>query len=414
MKKGKRAEEKAPLVQKLSQTFSKVPDFIKKNKRLSILAGAAFLAITLSIAAIFALNFGNKPEEHLPSPTPVPSEGGVISGDSTPEPQPHVYAYLNPLTGLPFTDDEDLAKSRPAAVMHNNYYNGPSVRNHALPMFGLSKADVIYEVIAEGATTRMLAVYQDIASVPQLGAIRSTRRYYVELAFAYDAFLVHFGGSDQSYDDIRNWKAENIDGHRGGEGSRFWEDSGRKNSGVSLEHRRFTSGENIAAAITARYNRRTVSEAWDNGLYFSSGAVLSGSPANMIKVNFNSSNPGKSTTFRYNEDDKLYYAEQYNMALDDGENGEQVAVTNLLILQTSISVIPGDTEGRRRVDLQTDGTGYYASGGQYIPITWSRGGTEEPFRYFAADGEPLVMTPGKSYICIIPKNQGDAAKPAFE
>ena len=79
-------------------------------------------------------------------------------------------------------------KNRPVAVMLNNL-------KAAQPQLGVSQADIIYEVPAEGGITRMLGVFQTLEGVGDLGSIRSARPYYLELALGHDALFVHAGGS---------------------------------------------------------------------------------------------------------------------------------------------------------------------------------------------------------------------------
>ena len=57
----------------------------------------------------------------------------------------------------------------------------------AQPQLGISRADIIYEVPAEGGITRMLGVFQNISGAGVLGSIRSARPYYIELALGLDA-----------------------------------------------------------------------------------------------------------------------------------------------------------------------------------------------------------------------------------
>ena len=93
-------------------------------------------------------------------------------------------AYYHPLTGVGM--DEDLSRLRPVAVMINDL-------KAAQPQLGVSQADIIYEMPAEGGITRMVALFQSLDGVGNLGSIRSTRAYYLELALGHDALLVHAG-----------------------------------------------------------------------------------------------------------------------------------------------------------------------------------------------------------------------------
>jgi hypothetical protein len=299
--------------------------------------------------------------------------------------------------------NESLLGNRPLAMMHNNSHN-PGGRHHALPMYGIGQADIIYETLAEGSITRMLAFYTDFSDIPKIGAVRSTRSYFLELALAYDAVIVHSGGSPQSLRDVRTWGMDNIDSIRQ-PATHFWRDNSDR-PGVSSEHTLFTSGERLLD-LYERFPRTTAAEGFDYGLRFHDDLTVSGNSAVSVRVPFIDR---KSTYFTFNEEDGLYYVSQYGSAFVDGLTGEQVAITNLLIKQTSIGVIPGDDAGRRAIDLQSGGPGYYAAGGQVIPITWSREAHDAPFRYSDAEGNPLELRPGRIYVCVIPHNR----EPVFE
>ena len=105
-------------------------------------------------------------------------------------------ASYNPLTGLALADPTSVA-ARPVAIMINNI-------KIATPQAGLSAADILYELEVEGSITRQMAVFSNVAAVPEIGSIRSLRHDFIELAGAFDAIVVHFGGSTVAYDTIKN------------------------------------------------------------------------------------------------------------------------------------------------------------------------------------------------------------------
>lgn len=76
------------------------------------------------------------------------------------------------------------------------------VENHleARPLSGLSKADVVYEAVAEGGITRFLGVfYCDAASEEfEIAVIRSARVYYINWASEYGTkpLFMHWGGAN--------------------------------------------------------------------------------------------------------------------------------------------------------------------------------------------------------------------------
>ena len=85
----------------------------------------------------------------------------------------------------------------------------------------------------------------------------------------------------------------------------------------------------------------------------------------------------------------------------DGALDQQVSATNVLVLETSISEIAGDTYGRLTVDLTGSGSGTYFCGGKCVPIQWSKADRNSQFVYRLADGTPLTMGQGNSYVCIV-------------
>ncbi|MDR1691815.1 MAG: DUF3048 domain-containing protein [Oscillospiraceae bacterium] len=393
MGKGKRAESGGSWIQRCLA-------FITTHKKIVILVACAVLVIAAGAAVIAALLPISAPEPvpspSVPSPSPVkpsPPKPPSPLPSPTPEPlpSPSPQGPVNPLTGLPLEEEEALQR-RPVAVMHNNSYD-KSGRQNALPMHGVSRADIIYEVLAEGGITRMLALYQDVSEIPSLGAIRSTRTYYLELALAYDAILSHAGGSYQAiYKDIPNWGMDTLNAER--LARTYWRDETRIERGTALEHTMFTSGEALMIAIEA-IERKTVPEGFQNGLTYDEETEVTGEDAGTLRVPFTNT---KNTWFRYDSEKDVYLAEEYNLPFLDGENSEQVAVTNVLVLKTGIKVI--DSEGRLSVDLVSGGVGYAVSGGKAVPISWKRESYDAPFQYFGQDGEPLTLRPGKAYICI--------------
>ena len=99
---------------------------------------------------------------------------------------------------------------RPVAVMVSNSYD-------SLPQWGLSQADIIYEMLAEGRITRLLAIFKDPSKIDKLASVRSSRPYFIDIAQSYGAVYMHFGGSVPAYEAIAARKdLISMDGIRGG------------------------------------------------------------------------------------------------------------------------------------------------------------------------------------------------------
>lgn len=321
-------------------------------------------------------------EDPPPTPSPPPA--------AEPEPEPDVPAGTNPLTGEPMEPEYETL--RPVAVMLNNL-------KAAQPQLGVSQADIIYEIPAEGQITRMLALFQTLEGVGNLGSIRSTRPYYLETALGHDALLVHAGGSPDAYQDIPAWGVDNMDGVRGGSDAKiFWRDKERRKS-AGYEHSLLTSGENIQAYLDQSRFRTELREDFRYGQIFAEdGTPATGTAAEHVTLKFSNYKTG---TFDYDTASGRYLVGQYGGEYVDGNTGEQVGVTNVLVLETQIYVIRGDKEGRLSVKTTGEGKGTFFCGGRAEPIRWSRADRNSPFQYAAENGAPLALGQGKSYICII-------------
>src|SRR5699024_12217957 len=90
---------------------------------------------------------------------------------------------------------------------------GVMVNNHqeARPQSGLSKADIVFEILAEGSITRFLALFQS-EQPDVVGAVRSAREYYANLADGYGALYVYHGAADFVDDMIAIWGCEHLKG----------------------------------------------------------------------------------------------------------------------------------------------------------------------------------------------------------
>jgi hypothetical protein len=130
--------------------------------------------------------------------------GPSISGLISPIPIEEVRSRVNldapkteecPLNGQLFTKDEEKIweEWRPLTVMIENH-------EESRPQSGLSRADVVYEAVAEGGITRFLAVFYCGAAAEELiiGPVRSARTYFLDFASEYGDYplYAHVGGAN--------------------------------------------------------------------------------------------------------------------------------------------------------------------------------------------------------------------------
>ena len=108
-------------------------------------------SIVLLLLAVGLIMTGcsNKEETKEPVPKDTTPKEEVVK-----EPE---FSNSYPLTGIGTNENTD---QRAIAVMVNNH-------TKARPQSGLSKADIVYEILAEAEITRFLAVYQ--SEMPEQG-----------------------------------------------------------------------------------------------------------------------------------------------------------------------------------------------------------------------------------------------------
>ena len=304
--------------------------------------------------------------------------------------------HENLLTGTNDLTDEAIGK-RPVAVMINNI---PA----ALPQYGISAADVIFELPVEGNQTRLMALYADYTQVPKICAIRSCRYYYPAIAKGFDAYYVHWGMDETVRSYVNSLKMDRFDGMNN-TGGLYGRDSARRSAGYSLEHTGYFDGTKIVNAINSLGMRTDLLDSKKEAAFnfCEYGAVITptGDACNKAKINFGA----QSSTLTYDAESNLYYKKHNNNAHKDGKTGEQLAFTNVFVLETSIGT--KDSEGHKSINWQgsSSANGYYISNGVIQKIHWSQTNESSYLKFYTESGEELVINRGKSYIAYCSKGQ---------
>lgn len=320
------------------------------------------------------------------------SKGDKKPVEETPTPEvtePVEKALINPLTGEEV--DEDISMNRPYCVMINNL-------SPARPSIGLSNSSIIYEVLVESNITRLMAVFNDVDGF-DIGHVRSCRHYYVSLAQAYDGIYVHWGAYKLGYKYLKEIGYDNIDQLTLGNEPGFFREDGN----TAIEHRALVHGTKLAEYAKA-HNRMEHEDGFDTsyGLSFSKDAVKQcDKESDEFKVQYAGST---ATVFKYDKDKKCYNAYMDGKEYKDRTDDTSIDINNVLILNAGYKVL--NAKGYKDMDLTGEGYGYFATGGKYVEIKWTRDGTDDNFHYTLADGTPLDLSIGRTYICIAPLDMG--------
>ena len=377
---------------------------------LQILKGSIFdmkrLLPLLLVLVLLLSACAKTPDETIPATTQgtVPSTTGTVppttqppattvpTDPSEPEDTQPELNYQNPLTG------EALAEpmlQRPVAVMLNNIVA-------AMPQHGVSQADILYEVLAEGGITRCVGIFTDLESVEKVGSIRSARKYFIDLALGYGAAYVHAGGSTEANAYLKTLKNMDLDASLSA--TYFYRDQDRLNAGYSIEHTLFSSGEKILAFAQQCGVTTSMDTEKTYGMSFDDTKVIVGKSAKKVTVYFNMggkpSSYTKSTVFTYDEKTKLYSAAQYGGDYIDGNTKEAIAFRNVIALYAPTSL--QSDEYLLTINTTGTGTGHFACNGQLVNIKWSRASVNDPFTFTLENGSPLTFGVGATYIGVVP------------
>jgi hypothetical protein len=293
----------------------------------------------------------------------------------------------SPLTGLPIS--KELEGKRPMAIMINNV-------KKSIPQSGVGSADVIYECRVEGEFTRLMLVMDDYENLPTTGSVRSSREYFLDFAANHGAIYTHAGGSQEAYAQMKSRNIDHMDGVNMSLPDTFWRDSWRKKN-MGLEHSLMTNGEGLVAGIQQLGIDTQLPEDFTPGFSFLKEVTpLSGDPATLIKVPYT----GYITAqFDYDSQSGTYLKSQYGAPHIDTLTQEQLSFQNVLVLFAPHK-LRGDKEGHVDVDFTGTGEGYYCSTGTMVPIQWQKDDPDEAMTLTTADGKPLQMNPGKTYVSV--------------
>lgn len=411
-----------------------------KKTRLPVLCGiwalAGMLVLAPGIAAAAAVG--------------VPVAAGQARSEELPEDDRMKagYSVQFPLTGLFSIGQKDV---RPIAVMVEN---SPAAR----PQSGLGDADVVYEILAEGDITRFVAFYH--SRVPgKVGPVRSIRPYYVDVAAAMDAVLVHAGWSQEAMNRVAAGGVDHFD-EVYGDRVYYWRSPDRK-----PPHNLYTSIEGIRRGMEKKQLRTAwtpvhpvfagepvrgedklapdsvgaatgaasgdadaagasagVAGAESGGAVgvasgvagAESGGAAAGASAGVAETESEGNvgaasatgvevvrlpySTGYAVSYVYDSASGQYLRRMNGLAHADAESGRQLAAANVLVCRSNHRVT--DSAGRRQVDVQGPGSGYVLTGGKVQEAVWQlRDGL---VRAYAADGQEIPLAPGVTWIQFVP------------
>lgn len=298
-------------------------------------------------------------------PTAVPPLLGV--GD----PPPPRESFL---TGLPVKSPED---ERFLAVMVDE---APQARPH---FRGVDQAGVLFEMPAEGGIPRIMAIISDQTAPEEIGPVRSTRDYFVDIAEGIAGGIVHAGGSPQALAMLRLSTLVNID--ENARDPRF-----RRDLQIARPHNLFLQ----STAAFAEVSRPTLKSSlfpYREEL----PAATAGVSATRVDVDF--SLRRHAVTWQYDATKKCYQRIQEIETMS-------FCPQNVIVASTAISLIAGDEKGRLAVKTTGSGPATLFRDGRAYEANWQRV-SKGRFRLIDSTGQAIPLKPGQTFFQIVDSPQ---------
>ena len=273
-------------------------------------------------------------------------------------------------------------KHRPLGVMIENH-------QEARPQSGLSYADVVYEAVAEGGITRLLAVYycQDAGII---GPVRSARTYFLDFISEYGDYplYAHVGGANtpgpaDALGQIGDygWKLYNDLNEFSISYPTFKRDYDRLGRTVATEHTMYSSTDKLwtyAAKKRKLTNKDEDGNSWDENFVkysFKEDTKETERPASQaITFNFWEGYNDYEVVWTYDKTTNLYIRTSGGAPHKDKNNDKQITAKNVVVLFMTERRANDGYEGNLHMLYGTKGTGRAAIflDGQEIKGTWSK------------------------------------------
>ncbi len=280
-----------------------------------------------------------------------------------------------PLTGLP--DPSGVGQTR--AALNVKIENLPVAR----PQSGLEVADVVYEEVVDGGITRFVAIFQSTAT-PTIGPIRSVRLVDAPIVWPLGGLFVYSGGLEEEVARVRAAPVLTLAEGEAGD-AMFREHSRDK------PHNLYGYPDKLWARGGAPVPPPPLFT------YLGKGATFSGDPVTSLTVAFD--RIYGQPTYTWDPVAKAW-KRSYGAGPHVMTSGQQVAPTNVIAQFITYNGGAGASGAEGIVVGQGDA--WVFSAGKVVKGRWVRPDQAAPAQYVDAGGRPIALTPGRTWVELVP------------
>lgn len=276
---------------------------------------------------------------------------------------------LAPLTGLP--DPGGAARQRPALTI--KIENTPE----ALPQWGVTQADVVYEEIVNGGITRLAAVFNSQAP-DKVGPVRSVRPTDTQIVYPLGGIFAFSGGAQYALNSIATAPVTLVD--ESSAGTAMFRDLTR------------VAPHNLYAVPPALFAFHATPVPPPSLFHYTTSSPRGATRATRVTVPFPSI---YSVTWTWNTTTKSWDRTLFGQS-DVTGTGQRESPQNVVVM--SVNYVNGVGTMSSYADLQGSGPAWIFRDGREILGTWSHSSLASPIEYHDATGATINLTPGQTWV----------------
>lgn len=347
---------------------------------------ATWSAVTAGVCAASLLLAGCSGDDAAPVDTPTTEVTPAATADKVAAPEPALPPTWA-LTGVAATDI--VARPALAVKIENS--------REARPQTGLEQADVVWEEMVEGGVTRYIAVYN--SQVPEtVGPIRSVRPMDANIIAPLKGLMVFSGGQPVFVRSVSDVGLQAVSHDAGAAG--FYRSKDRR-----APHNVYGTTATFLSQADAGHSAPPAPEFAFARAEAQASAAVAGAPTSTVSVTMSSySQPSwtwdaASGTFQRSEAGTPAVS----------ATGARLSAKNVVVMSVSLyNTGTVDPAGSPVPETEVVGSGaaLVATGGRSMPVTWSKASPADPFVLTAADGTPVTLAPGNTWVELVPTTTG--------
>jgi hypothetical protein len=268
----------------------------------------------------------------------------------------------------------------------------------ARPQSGLEQADVVWETIVEFEVSRFVAVWH--SQLPaELGPVRSVRPMDPDIVSPLNGLLT-FSGGQPGILALAAASPTQIISHDAGADGLY------RIRSRSAPHNVYADPAALLAQADANHQASPGEQFQFARSAERATAVVAGTPATTLAFDL-SGQAKPSWTWNGTTWDR---SEGSTPAT--GASGDRLTATNVVSIVAEHPPTEFGAQNGAIVPTYTlvgSGEGTLASGGKTVPVRWQKDSRDAPMRLLTADGAPALLSPGNTWVELVPAGSGSLA-----